>query len=122
MIINMAEGATEAEIQHVVDNIVLCGYQPHVIRGTERTIVAAVGSGGNRTLLEALQSASGNSAGWQFSLARMSSRKEVVRLDDREIWTVENFYSLPTEARKTGAYMESRLGPLDPDIRGPSAK
>src|SRR5437763_9562827 len=55
----MAEGATEAEIQHVVDNIVLCGYQPHVIRGTERTIVAAVGSAGNRTLLEALKVAPG---------------------------------------------------------------
>ena len=59
MIINMAEGATEAEIQHVVDNIVLCGYQPHVIRGSERTIVAAVGSGGNRALLEALKVAPG---------------------------------------------------------------
>src|SRR5947207_3789113 len=55
----MAEGATEAEIQHVIDNVVLCGYQPHVIRGTERTIVAAVGSGGNRTLLEALKIAPG---------------------------------------------------------------
>src|SRR5207237_8136839 len=59
VIINMAEGATEAEIQHVVDNIVLCGYQPHVIRGSERTIVAAVGSGGNRALLEALKVAPG---------------------------------------------------------------
>jgi len=59
VIINMTEGATEAEIQHVIDNIVLCGYQPHVIRGTERTIVAAVGSGGNRTLLEALKVAPG---------------------------------------------------------------
>src|SRR5262249_5439781 len=59
MIINMAKGATEAEIQNVIDNVVLCGYQPHVIRGTERTIVAAVGSGGNRTLLEALKVAPG---------------------------------------------------------------
>ena len=59
MIINMVEGATEAEIQHVIDSVVLCGYQPHVIRGTERTIVAAVGSGGNRAQLEALKSAPG---------------------------------------------------------------
>ena len=42
MIINMIEGATEAEIQHVIDSVTLCGYHPHVIRGTERTIVAAV--------------------------------------------------------------------------------
>lgn len=59
MIINMVEGATEAEIQHIIDSVVLCGFQPHVIRGTERTIVAAVGSGGNRAQLEALKSASG---------------------------------------------------------------
>jgi len=59
VIINMVEGATEAEIQHVIDSVVLCGYQPHVIRGTERTIVAAVGSGGNRAQLEALKSAPG---------------------------------------------------------------
>ncbi|HEU5232866.1 MAG TPA: 3-deoxy-7-phosphoheptulonate synthase [Terriglobales bacterium] len=59
MIINMVEGATEVEIQHIIDSVVLCGYQPHVIRGTERTIVAAVGSGGNRAQLEALKSAPG---------------------------------------------------------------
>ena len=59
MIINMIEGATEAEIQHVIDSVTLCGYHPHVIRGTERTIVAAVGSGGNRAQLEALKIAPG---------------------------------------------------------------
>ena len=59
MIFNMMEGATEAEIQHVIDSVTLSGYQPHVIRGTERTIIAAVGSGGNRTQLEALKVASG---------------------------------------------------------------
>ena len=59
MIINMMEGATEAELQHVIDSVIDCGYQPHVIRGTERTIVAAVGSGGNRTQLEALKVAPG---------------------------------------------------------------
>jgi 3-deoxy-7-phosphoheptulonate synthase len=59
VIINMIEGATEAEIQHVIDSVVLCGYQPHVIRGSERTIVAAVGSGGNRAQLEALKIAPG---------------------------------------------------------------
>ena len=59
MIINMMEGATEAELQHVIESVIACGYQPHVIRGTERTIVAAVGSGGNRTQLEALKVAPG---------------------------------------------------------------
>jgi 3-deoxy-7-phosphoheptulonate synthase len=59
VIINMMEGATEGEIQHVIDSVAAAGYQPHVIRGTERTIVAAVGSGGNRTQLEALKVAPG---------------------------------------------------------------
>jgi 3-deoxy-7-phosphoheptulonate synthase len=59
VIFNMMEGATEAEIQHVIDSVIVCGYQPHMIRGSERTIVAAVGSGGNRAQLEALKSAPG---------------------------------------------------------------
>jgi len=59
VIFNMMEGATEAEIAHVIDGVTAAGYQPHVIRGTERTIVAAVGSGQNRTQLEALKVAPG---------------------------------------------------------------
>jgi 3-deoxy-7-phosphoheptulonate synthase len=59
VIFNMMEGATEAEIQHVIDGVTAAGYQPHVIHGTERTIVAAVGSGQNRTQLEALKVAPG---------------------------------------------------------------
>ena len=59
MIINMSERATEQEIQHVIDRIKESGYQAHVTRGAERTIVAAVGSGGRRHELEALQAAPG---------------------------------------------------------------
>jgi 3-deoxy-7-phosphoheptulonate synthase len=59
MVINMAAGATEAELQHVIDRIVECGFQPHVTRGAERAIVAAVGSGGSRMALEALKAAPG---------------------------------------------------------------
>jgi 3-deoxy-7-phosphoheptulonate synthase len=59
VVINMLEGASEQQVEHVVEGVRLAGYQPHVIRGTERTIVAAVGSGGNRVQLEALQVAPG---------------------------------------------------------------
>ena len=59
MIINMSERATEQEIQHVIDRIKEAGYQAHVTRGAERTIVAAIGSGGRRHELEALQAAPG---------------------------------------------------------------
>jgi 3-deoxy-7-phosphoheptulonate synthase len=58
MIVNMSEKATQAEIDHVIERIREAGYQPHVTRGTERTIVAAVGSG-RRHEIEALQVAPG---------------------------------------------------------------
>jgi 3-deoxy-7-phosphoheptulonate synthase len=59
MVINMAAGSTEDQLQHVIDRVKECGFTPHVTRGTERAIVAAVGSGGNRSALEALQAAPG---------------------------------------------------------------
>jgi 3-deoxy-7-phosphoheptulonate synthase len=59
MIINMREGASEQEIQHVIDRVKEAGYQAHLTRGTERAIVAAVGSGGRRHELQALAAAPG---------------------------------------------------------------
>jgi 3-deoxy-7-phosphoheptulonate synthase len=59
MVINMAAGSTEAELQHVIERVKECGFQPHVTRGSERAIVAAVGSGGSRAALEALKAAPG---------------------------------------------------------------
>jgi 3-deoxy-7-phosphoheptulonate synthase len=58
MIVNMSDKATAQEIEHVIERIREAGYQPHVTRGTERTIVAAVGSG-RRHEIEALQVAPG---------------------------------------------------------------
>jgi 3-deoxy-7-phosphoheptulonate synthase len=58
MIVNMSDKATEDQINHVIDRIREAGYNPHVTRGTERTIVAAVGSG-RRHEIEALQVAPG---------------------------------------------------------------
>ena len=45
MIVNMAEGATDQQIDHIIERVREAGYQPHVTRGTTRTIIAAVGSG-----------------------------------------------------------------------------
>ena len=58
MIVNMSDKATEQEINHIIDRIREAGYNPHVTRGTERTIVAAVGSG-RRHEIEALAVAPG---------------------------------------------------------------
>jgi 3-deoxy-7-phosphoheptulonate synthase len=60
MIVNMAVNATEAEINHVVARIKECGYQAHLSRGEERTIVGVVGKGDkHRSELEALRAAPG---------------------------------------------------------------
>ena len=59
MIVNMSDSATEQQIDHIIQRIREAGYQPHVTRGTERTIVAAVGSGGRRHEIEALSVAPG---------------------------------------------------------------
>jgi len=58
MIVNMKSEATEEEIRHVIERIEECGFQPHVIQGTERTVIGAVGSG-RRHEVEALQAAPG---------------------------------------------------------------
>jgi 3-deoxy-7-phosphoheptulonate synthase len=54
MIVNMSDNATPEQIEHVIQRIREAGFQPHITRGTERTIVAAVGSGGRRHEIEAL--------------------------------------------------------------------
>ena len=59
MIVNMREGATKQEIDHVVERVRSAGYQAHLTCGTEKTIVAAVGSQGRRNEIEALRAASG---------------------------------------------------------------
>jgi 3-deoxy-7-phosphoheptulonate synthase len=43
MIIVMQAGASEAQLGHVVARVEGLGLKPHVIVGTERTVVAAVG-------------------------------------------------------------------------------
>ncbi|HXB22749.1 MAG TPA: 3-deoxy-7-phosphoheptulonate synthase, partial [Candidatus Solibacter sp.] len=55
----MALNSTEAELQHVIDRVKECGFQPHITRGAERVIVAAVGANGSRSSLEALKAAPG---------------------------------------------------------------
>lgn len=59
MIVNMKADATDAEIRHVVERIEECGYQAHIIRGSERTVIGAVGSSDRRNEIAALQAAPG---------------------------------------------------------------
>lgn len=44
MIIVLKPGATEQEINHIVDKVQKLGLTPHVSKGTERTIIGVIGS------------------------------------------------------------------------------
>src|ERR1700693_274801 len=56
----MAVNASVAEIEHVVTRIKECGYQAHLSRGEERTVIGVVGKGDkHRSELEALLAAPG---------------------------------------------------------------
>jgi len=63
-------------------------------------------------LLEAVRGTDQEPAHWQFSLARMSSLKQTVRLDDAEIWPVPNFYK--EGDRTEGPYLEKSIGTFEP--------
>jgi 3-deoxy-7-phosphoheptulonate synthase len=60
MIVNMAQDATEEQINHVVERIRECGCHAHLSRGEERTVIGVVGrSEQHQSELEALLAAPG---------------------------------------------------------------
>jgi 3-deoxy-7-phosphoheptulonate synthase len=59
MIVAMHANATDVQIDHICERIRDFGYTPHVIRGTERTVIAAVGPGDKKEHIEHLKSADG---------------------------------------------------------------
>ena len=85
MIVNMKRAATEEEINHVIERIKECGFQAHVVRGEERTIIGAVGSSGRRSEIEALSAAPGVAEVIQishpFKLVSRQLRKEHTVVD-----------------------------------------
>jgi len=59
MIIVMRAGAPEEQLQEVIRKITELGYQPHVIRGTLRNVVGAVGDERGKARLQSLESLPG---------------------------------------------------------------
>lgn len=59
MIIVMKKGAPEKELNRVVEVIEELGYNAHLIRGVERTVVAAVGDERGKARLESLRAMAG---------------------------------------------------------------
>jgi hypothetical protein len=70
-------------------------------------------------LIEAARDKAGDEPYWRYSLARMSSLREAVRLDDKEIWTVPHYHSDPNDDKKTGHYTEQRVGTFVPQNAAP---
>jgi len=73
-------------------------------------------------LLEAARDKPGEAPNWRYTFARMSSLKEVVRLDDQEIWTVPHYHSDPNDDKRTGHYTEQRIGVFVPAAVAPNSK
>lgn len=59
MIVAMQANATPQQIDHICDRIRAFGYMPHVIKGEERTVIAAIGKGDKKEHIESLKSADG---------------------------------------------------------------
>ena len=58
MIVVMERGATEDQVQHMIERVEGLGLKSHVIVGTERTVIAAIGTK-RETTREALESGPG---------------------------------------------------------------
>lgn len=69
-------------------------------------------------LLEAIGAE--DKARWEYSLARMSSQKLLVKLDGKDVWTVPNYWKDPAEDRKTGPYVEANFGTFTPVVASPA--
>jgi 3-deoxy-7-phosphoheptulonate synthase len=59
MIIVMKGTAQEEEIQQVIQTVVELGYQPHIIRGTQRTVIGAVGDERGKARLRSMEALPG---------------------------------------------------------------
>ena len=86
MIFNMLGAATDKDIDHIVERIKECGYEAHLIRGKERTVIGVVGnSDRRREELLALSSAPGVEEivriSHPYKLAARSMRPEGTVLD-----------------------------------------
>lgn len=59
MVIVMKPGAREEDLREVIARVEALGYHPHVIRGTTRSVVAAVGDERGKARLQALEALAG---------------------------------------------------------------
>jgi len=91
MIIVMKGTATEDELQHVIHTIEELGYQSHVIRGTQRSVIGAVGDERGKTRLQSLEAMDGVESvvpilqPFKLASREFKSTRTIVRVRDVEI-------------------------------------
>ena len=59
MIVVMKSGAVKKEMEEVIKRIIELGYQPHVIHGSTRNVIGAVGDERGKMVLQSIESMSG---------------------------------------------------------------
>jgi len=91
MIIVMQAGAPEEQLQEVLRRVEEFGYHPHLIRGTQRNVVGAVGDERGKAKLQSLEALAGVESVvpilQPFKLAgrELRTQKTVVKVGDIEI-------------------------------------
>ncbi|MFN7931385.1 MAG: 3-deoxy-7-phosphoheptulonate synthase [Blastocatellia bacterium] len=91
MIVAMQANATQQQIDHICERIRGFGYAPHLIRGEERTVIAAIGKGDKKEHIESLKSADGVEDAFPilqpFKLVSTEVKKErsVIKIGDVKI-------------------------------------
>lgn len=91
MIIVMKGAATEEDLQRVIHTIEELGYQSHVIRGTQRSVVGAVGDERGKARLQSLEALPGVESvvpilqPFKLASREFKPTKTIVRVRDVEI-------------------------------------
>ncbi len=91
MIIVMKGTATEENLQHVIHTIEELGYQSHVIRGTQRSVIGAVGDERGKARLQSLEAMEGVESvvpilqPFKLASREFKPTKTIVRARDVEI-------------------------------------
>lgn len=91
MIIVMKSGAREGDLEEVIKRVKDLGYQPHIIRGVQRTVIGAVGDERGKARLQSLESLPGVESvvpilqPFKLASREFKPQKTVVKVGDVEI-------------------------------------
>ncbi|MFN3476297.1 MAG: 3-deoxy-7-phosphoheptulonate synthase [Candidatus Methylomirabilales bacterium] len=91
MIIVMKSGAREEDLEEVIKRVEELGYQPHIIRGVQRTVIGAVGDERGKARLQSLESLPGVESvvpilqPFKLASREFKPQKTIIKVGDVEI-------------------------------------